>query len=91
MQDANTYIHLTPASTTVNAKIGPGALHTVSINEVGTSIVTMYDGVDGSGTIIAKLDPGEKRTYIYDVGFTVGLSVVVGAGAGTLDATVSFR
>lgn len=91
MDVANTYIHLTPASTTVNAKIGPGVLHTVSVNEVGTSIVTLYDGVDGSGTVVAKIDPSTRNTYLYDIAFTVGLSVVVGAGPGTLDATVSFR
>ncbi len=91
MDHGNNYLHLTAANTTVNAKSGPGTLHTFSVNEVGTAFVTVYDGLNGTGAVIANIDPSTKDTHIYDAAFTVGLSVVVGAGAGTLDATVTYR
>lgn len=84
------YIHLNTNGTTL-IKTGAGVLHTLTVNTVGaTDTVTIYDGTSASGTVIAKTDSALETTFIFDVAFYTGLTVVL-AGTTPADITVSYN
>lgn len=89
---SNTYAHISTATTTV-VKSGAGTLRSICVNTKGTvaSTVTVYDNTAGSGTKIAVIDSlSALGTYIYDVAFSTGLTVV-STGTVAPDITVSYR
>lgn len=77
---------------TLLASGGPGVLHTININAVGTAMtVTAYDGTDNTGTVIAIVTTAAGSPYplLYDAIFNTGLFVVVGGTPG--DVTITWR
>lgn len=80
------------APTTTVVKSGAGILHSIVFNgPVATGAVTIYDNTAGSGTKIGTITvPASPQpvTLIYDVNFTVGLTIVTATAAN--DITVSY-
>lgn len=79
-------VHLTASGA---AKVGPGVLHSVSINTKGAtaSVVTVYDSLTASGTVIAIIDSLTfLGSLIYDVSFSIGCFISITGGA---DVTAS--
>ncbi len=76
-------------ATTTTVKSGSGLLHTLSINSTAAGTITIYDNTAASGTKIATIKASVvEQTYIYDIAFTTGLTIVTGAAS---DITVSYR
>jgi hypothetical protein len=88
-----TYKNISTAATTT-VKSGAGVLHTITINSLGTvaSTISVYDNTAGSGTSIAVLNSltTGQATYIYDVAFATGLTLVT-TGTVAPNVTVSYR
>jgi hypothetical protein len=77
----------TGATTTI--KSGAGLLHTITIGETAAGAITVYDNTAGSGTIIAVFKASiAEQTFVLDVLFTTGLTIVTAAGS---KLTVSYR
>ncbi|MDR8399218.1 hypothetical protein NE850_23125 [Paraburkholderia sp. USG1] len=69
-------------------KTGPGSLRAVIVGVPSVSgEVTLYDGLDTSGKVIAVLDATEGRNVDFSCAFFTGLYVVV---AGATNTTISF-
>ena len=84
--------HIATATTTL-VKTGAGLLHSVSVNSKGTvaSTVSLYDGIDAGGTLLAVIDSlNLSGSFLFDVAFIVGLCVVT-TGTVAPDITVSYR
>lgn len=77
---------------TTTAKSGAGTLHTITVNNPGTTeTLTIYDNTAGSGTKIGTVAVGTSlTTLIYDLAFATGLTIV-SAGAGAGDWTVTWK
>jgi hypothetical protein len=77
----------TNATTTV--KSGQGMLHMITINKTANGTITVYDNTTAGAPIIATIDvsPVIGSTFVYDVAFTTGLTIV---NAATGDITVSY-
>lgn len=86
-----TPVNITGDATTV-ARVGGGILHTVTFNKpTATETVTIYDGVDTSGTKIATITVAaspQPVTLTYDAVYLVGLTIVTATA--TSDITVTF-
>jgi hypothetical protein len=84
-REINTYKHLTATGLVFT---GSCLLHTVVLNTAGAGTITVYDGVDALGTVIAIIDSTSVQgDYLYDVFCTVGIHVVI---VGTIDITVTY-
>lgn len=90
---AFSYKNITSA-TTATVKSGPGILRALVVNTPAASAtITVYDNTAGSGTKIATITlPATLLAQgpisaVYDVAFTVGLTIVT---TGTCDLTVSW-
>ena len=85
-QYSGTYI---ATATTTTVKSGAGFIHTLTIGETAAGAITLYDNTAGSGTIIfvAKASIVEQ-TFVLDVSFTVGLTIVTAAASKLM---VSYR
>ncbi len=86
------YAHVGSAATTV-IKTGPGVLHSITVNTLGTvaSVITIYDNTSAAGSVIAIINSLSLfGPFVYDVKFTTGLTIVT---TGTLapDVTISYR
>ena len=80
------FTHIATNTTTVVSK-GTGTLHSLVINTTAAGAITLYDSTSGGGTVIAILPSSAVvGTYLYDVVFSVGLTVVTAAAS---DITVS--
>jgi hypothetical protein len=69
---------------------GPGGLHTIILNQFGDDCtITVYDGVDATGTIIGIITTAlhQPQTLKYDLIFDTGLYIAI-VGEGTADLTV---
>jgi len=89
---AFSYAHISTATTTT-VKSGAGAVHTITVNNLGTvaSTTTVYDNTAGSGTVIAAINTLAGQTsYVYDVAFATGLTIVT-TGTVAPDLTISYR
>lgn len=79
------------ANGTTTIKSGAGTLHTVSINNTGTTdTVTIYDNTAGSGSVIAVIGSSVETTLKYDLAFSTGLTVVI-AGTTAPDVTFTYK
>lgn len=82
------------ANATTLLKTGQGLLHSIVINNAGaaSNLCTVYDGLSASGIVIATIDTVELngRVLLYDVHFTVGLTIVIGTGTAA-DLTVAYQ
>ena len=75
-------------ATTTTVKSGAGHLHSIVVNTTAIGAITVYDNTAGSGTKIATLKASVvEGTYLYDVQFATGLTVVTAAAS---DVTVTF-
>ena len=71
------------ANATTLIRTGAGVLHAITINTKGASanVITVYDGISASGTLIATIDSTvDPGTFFYDVSFNTGLTIVIGTG-----------
>lgn len=84
-----TYKNISTATTTI-VKSGSGFIHTLTINnDTAGGTITLYDNTAASGTTIASIPGGSGKTSrIYDVQFSIGLTIVTSAAD---DLTISFR
>jgi hypothetical protein len=83
------YFHGTGAAVAV-LKYGPGILHKVVINNMSSGL-TFYDNTAASGQVIALIggpNQAGPTTLIYDVPFTIGLTVGKASG---WDVTVVYE
>lgn len=87
----NTYKNLNAVATTT-VKSSGGYLHSIVVGDAGSadSLITVYDNTAGSGTIIGKIKGDAKGTYIFDVSFNTGLTVVI-SGTTAPNITVSYH
>ena len=82
---------------TVLVSGAPGALHTIVVNGLTTAgDVTVYDGVDATGTVIAvlHLNPAtsisvQPITFTYDVDIETGIYIAYDQSVAA-DLTVSY-
>lgn len=82
---------------TVLVKTGAGALHTIVLNGLTTvGDITIYDGVDASGAVIAILHLAtatsisvQPITYQYDLRLSTGIYIAYDQSVAA-DLTVSF-
>jgi hypothetical protein len=80
------YKRLGPTATTV-VKIGPGQFHTI-ISATAVGNISIYDGVDTTGTLIQGTYANAVGSITFDVCFSVGLTIVL---SGADVCTVTFR
>lgn len=87
------YKNITTTTTTV-VKSTSGFLHTIVVNQpVASSVITIYDGVDTSGTKIgtitvpATLVAEGPQFALYDVWCQVGITIVTATGASDITVT----
>ena len=87
-----TYKNITLAApTTTVVKTISGVLHAITFNKpANTGVVSVYDGVSASGTLIATITHADAvpKTLFFDVVFAVGLCIVTATAA--QDITVSY-
>ncbi|MDD5081771.1 MAG: hypothetical protein PHU08_00215 [Dehalococcoidales bacterium] len=90
------YKHIT-GDTQVSAH--PGVLHTVTINGPSTTagVLTLYDSLTETGTVIAAITIGKKdesqgiSCLIFDVAFTTGLYAGFDGTLAGADITISYK
>jgi bifunctional ADP-heptose synthase (sugar kinase/adenylyltransferase) len=89
MNNAYNYNNISTATTTV-VKTGAGILHSITVNTTTAFAITVYDNTSAAGTKIATIaaSPAIGSTFIYDVSFSTGLTIVT---AGASDITVSYK
>jgi len=82
------------AATTV-VRTGPGILHSIVVGlPVASGTITIYDNSAGSGTVIGLITfPGtllqdHPGTFLFDVAFTTGLTVV---SVEDIDFTITWK
>lgn len=76
-------------ATTTTVKSGVGVLHAITINTTAAGAITVYDNTAGSGTKIATFPSSAVvGTYLFDVAFTTGLTIVTAAAS---NITVSYN
>lgn len=82
------FLNITTATTTT-VKSGAGFFHCVVINTTAAGTITIYDNTAASGTKIGTIVASAGvATYLYDVKFNNGLTLVTAAAS---DLTVSYR
>lgn len=86
-----TYNHVS-ANGTFTVKSGAGVLHSITVNNTGTSdTATIYDNTAGSGTVIALINTALTHgTLLFDCAFTTGITVVM-TGTGPGDLTLNYK
>ena len=87
------FLNITAAApTTTVVRTGSGILHSITFNKpVATGVVTVYDNVAASGTVIGTITVPASPipvTLTYNVAFENGLTIVTATAA--QDITVSF-
>jgi hypothetical protein len=79
VQSRPSYYNISSASTTVLRR-GPGTLHSVIVNDVGSigGTITIYDNTTGSGTTIATINSNKTAiaSLQYNLDFYTGLTIV---------------
>jgi hypothetical protein len=91
------YTHITATGANDAIKSGPGVLHCLQVNapNAAAAVITIRDSLtSGAGSIIAVITTPASATvqvpsFVYDVVFSVGLSINVATTA--LDLTVSWK
>jgi hypothetical protein len=91
----NAYKRISGAATTL-VKTGSGTLHNIVINRtIASATITVYDGVDATGTLFALITAPATLlsdgpvTATYDCQFSTGLCIVTTGS--NLDLTVTFE
>lgn len=76
--------HHMAANGTALIRIGFGQFVSVTVNQKGVTgnLLTVYDGVDAGGTVVAIIDTATALgTFLYDVVLKDGLFVALAGGA----------
>lgn len=83
--------HIEGDAATHVLKYGAGKLQRITFNNTSGNSLTIYDGIDVTGRVMAVVSTGLTAvgTYEYDLNFNTGLTIVT-AGNG-LDATVVYE
>lgn len=82
--------HLTTAGT-YNLKYSPGTLHRIVLNNPTGTLITVYDNITNSGTVLAVINtPAQANpvTLEYEIEFNIGLTIVT---TGTWDLSVVYQ
>lgn len=75
---SGSYLNISAATVGTQVKTGAGQLLTVAINTAASgSIITLYDGLNTSGTPICEIDGDTQVSLDYGLMFSKGLYVVV--------------
>lgn len=83
------YTNIINNSTTV-VKGMSGVLHSITVNTLGTTpTIQLWDNTAASGTKIGNITPTVPGTWLFDVTFSTGLTVVTSGTAGA-DITVCY-
>lgn len=86
--ESYSYENITTATTTL-IKTGSGVLHTIVVNSTAAQTIIIYDSLTAAAPIIATLKASvAEGTYIFDVAFSAGLTIVTG---GTSDLTATYK
>src|SRR3990167_3012023 len=91
--DGSSFAHITTNTTTL-VKTGAGTFHSLLINTSALmgNTATIYDNTSGSGTVIAIVNTARSAPLlIYNVAFSVGLTVVTAGDLPAADLTVTYR
>ncbi len=76
-------------ATTTTVKSGAGVLHSITVAAGTLGAITVYDNTAGSGTTIMRtFTPTAAGTFVLDVSFNTGLTIVTAAAT---VVTVSYR
>lgn len=76
--------------TTTTIKSSSGNLHSIVVNTVAaTGTIQIYDNTAASGTKIGLITAASAGTYLYNVDFNTGLTIVTATAAP--DITVCWR
>ena len=91
VEETNSFLNITAATSSTVVKSGAGILHTLTINKRGTgSVCDMYADLVGEGSKIGSIDTTLSTTaFLYDIAFTSGLTIVT-TGASGADLTISY-
>lgn len=84
------YYHL--AATTAGALVtaGPSTLHTINVNTLGSGgVLTIYDGTDTSGAVVAIISTTVVKSNIYDVFCPNGIYLSLATTAA--DVTIAYQ
>lgn len=84
------YFHFTTAASTL-LKRGAGALHRVTLNNAGGTLITLYDNTSAAGSVIAIINTpatADAVTLDYHTQFFTGLFMVT---TGTWDGTIIYE
>ena len=74
----------------VVVKTGPGILHSITVNTLGTTpTIQLWDNTAASGTKIGLITPTVPGDFQYDISFGTGLTVTT-TGTGGADITVCY-
>jgi hypothetical protein len=78
------------SNTSVLVKQGVGYLHRVTVGKTGSADwnLTLYDGIDDTGSVIGVLGCSQEGSYEFAIQFKQGLYVVA-AGTTPGDITIS--
>ena len=80
------YAYNNITTTPVTVKTGPGILHALTINTVGTlTAITVADATSGTTSPIAITGTPSQGTLYYDVSFNNGLTITT-TGTGNITA-----
>jgi hypothetical protein len=83
----NSYKHIATAATTV-VKSGPSTLRDVIVNGGTTGIVTVYDGIDATGDVVAIIAAvTEPLQLTFDISMGKGITIVTAANT---DVTITY-
>jgi hypothetical protein len=81
------YANITTATTTV-VKAAPGVLHSIVVNKAANGTIAIHDAVTATTPVIGTMKASiVEGTYLFDVKFTTGLTIVTGAAT---DITVTY-
>ena len=76
-------------ATTTTVKSGAGMLHKIVVNTTAAGAIAVYDNTSAAGPTIATLKASiVENSYVYDLPFTTGLTIVTAAAS---DITVTYR
>jgi len=85
------YQHINSNATTV-VKAAPGFLHSIVVNQAGSSwVAEIFDSTSASGTIVANsINISLVTSFIYDITLNTGITIVT-SGTTPGDITVVWR
>ena len=89
---AGSFTHISANGTSAAIKTGAGVLVSATVNTAGAAanVLTLYDSLTGTGTVIAVIDATAIGQRLSNLKFTTGLSAVLATGTAA-DITLVWR